>query len=278
MTTNSEPLPRVVDSHAHINMPEFDPDREAVVQNAFKNGIQAILCPAEITEPDRLEIALKLGKSHPKIALAAGVHPHAAKEFGEASAGIIKKLAAEKKIVAVGEIGLDFHYNFSSKAEQITAFRAQLTTAEEIGLPVIIHSRLAAAEVLESVRECGFSRGGVLHCYTENWDFAEQMLDREFYISFSGILTFPTAQDLREVAKKVPAERLLAETDSPYLTPAPFRGRIKRNEPLYVRYTIETLAALKNRAFPEMANITADNYLRCFHLKYSGRNANISPI
>jgi TatD DNase family protein len=262
------PKPLFVDSHAHINMPEFDSDRDDVIRRAFADGVAAILCPAEITEPDQLDTALRLAHSHPPIALAAGVHPHAAKHFGKKEeAETIKKLASQGRIAAVGEIGLDFHYNFSTREEQLEAFRAQLHTAEEIGLPVIIHSRLAAADVWDCVRDTGFNRGGVLHCYTEDWDFASRMLDRGFFISFSGILTFPKAQDLREVAKKVPEDRLLAETDSPYLTPVPFRGRVKRNEPRYVRYTIEALAALKGHSFDEMAALTTNSYRRCFHLK-----------
>jgi TatD DNase family protein len=266
MTKNSSP-PGFVDSHAHINMPEFDPDREDVIRNSFNNGLEAILCPAEITEPDQMDIALKLKESYSAISLSAGVHPHAAKDFNTSAADRIKSLSANGNIVAVGEIGLDYFYNFSSKEAQISAFRAQLSTAMEIGLPVIIHSRLAAADISESIKDTGFTRGGVLHCYTENWDFAKLMLDQGFFISFSGILTFPKAQDLREVARKVPEDRLMVETDSPFLTPTPFRGRIKRNEPLYVKYTIETLAALKKLSFKEMASITMNNYHRCFHLK-----------
>ena len=189
---------QVVDSHAHINIPEFDDDRRQLIHRSFEEGVESIHCPAEITEPDRLEIALKLSDEFPQISVSAGVHPHAAKDFLPRCLETIRDLSSTGSIVAVGEIGLDFHYNFSSKEAQLKTFRDQLAAAEKFGLPVVIHSRLAGAEVHQCVSDTKFSRGGVLHCYTEDWEFAKKMLDLGFYISFSGILTFPKAQDLRE--------------------------------------------------------------------------------
>lgn len=257
----------LVDSHAHINMSDFDRDRDEVIVRATENGIQAIHCPAELTDQDRLDVALRLREKYPLISLSAGVHPHAAKDFRPEHIKAISSLAAEDTILAVGEIGLDFHYDFSSRENQMDTFRRQMSAAEENKLPVIIHSRLAGKQIHQITLEENFSRGGVLHCFTEDWDFAEKMMEKGFYISFSGILTFPNAQDLRDVARKVPLDRLMVETDSPYLTPMPFRGRLKRNEPLYVRYTTETLADLKGIAFTAMADITSENFRRCFQLK-----------
>lgn len=257
----------LVDSHAHINMSDFDTDRDEVISRAFEKGIQAIHCPAELTDPDRLDVAIRMGKEYPGITLSAGVHPHAADEFLPGHIRTLSSLAAQNTILAVGEIGLDFHYDFSSREKQMDTFRLQLNAAEENKLPVIIHSRLAGKQIHRLTMEENFSRGGVLHCFTEDWDFAEKMMEKGFYISFSGILTFPNARDLRDIAKRVPLDRLMVETDSPYLTPMPFRGRIKRNEPVYVRYTMETLAAVKGVDSPEMADITSENFRRCFQLK-----------
>ncbi len=255
---------KLVDSHAHINMAEFDQDRPAVIERAFKNNIAAILCPAELAEPERLQVALDLNASYENIILAAGNHPHLAKDYREDFPGRLKDLAASGAIKAVGEIGLDFHYNLSPPETQMASFRNQLAAAKEIGLPVIIHSRNAAAQVLEAVKQEHYTEGGVLHCFTEDWNSARQMLDLGFFISFSGILTFPKAFDLRETAKKIPVKRLLVETDSPFLTPVPFRGKVKRNEPFYVRETARILASLKNISYEDLADQTTKNFEKCF--------------
>ncbi|MFC2158496.1 TatD family hydrolase [Acidobacteriota bacterium] len=254
----------IVDSHAHLNMEEFDKDRSDVVERAFSEGIGAILCPVDLAEPERLNIAEELENSFDNIILAAGVHPHMAKDFEDIFLDQIKKLAAKRKIKAIGEIGLDFHYNLSDKDSQVRVFREQLNIAQELELPVIIHSRNAQEDILRAVKEEGFSQGGVLHCFTEEWDLARQMMDEGFFISFSGILTFPKAGDIRETAKKIPLERLLVETDAPYLTPVPFRGKIRRNEPLYVRETGQFLASLKNISYEELSDQTTQNFSECF--------------
>jgi TatD DNase family protein len=253
-----------IDSHAHINAEDFQDDRDQVIQRAFQNGIKAILCPAEITEPENLHSALELNRNYPNIISAAGIHPHNAKRFAPEISETLTQLSDDKKIYAIGEIGLDFHYNFSSPEEQIKVFRYQLNIAQDLGLPVVIHSRKAADEILMAVQEEGFINGGVLHCFTENWEFAKQMLDRDFFISFSGILTYPSAQLLREVAKKLPLEKTLIETDSPYLVPAPYRGRIKRNEPAYVKEVAKTLADIKQLDLGEIAQVTSHNFSSLF--------------
>ena len=258
---------KFVDSHAHINSEDFQDDRNQVIARAFQEDIQAILCPAELTKPKNCQVAQDLIEKHANIFVAAGVHPHNAKDFHVEVASTLRRLASEKKIFAVGEIGLDFHYNFSSPEEQRKAFRSQLNLAQDLGLPVVIHSRNAANEIVSAVEEEGFSNGGVLHCFTENWEFAEHMLDQNFLLSFSGILTYPNAQSIRDVAKKLPLEKTLIETDSPYLVPAPYRGRIKRNEPVYVKEVAKTLADIQKVDIGEIARVTSRNFATLFPIE-----------
>jgi len=253
----------LVDSHAHLDMPEFDADREDVVRRAREAGVGTILCPAELASATSLATALGLVAAHPSFLAAAGVHPHQAKAWAERHAAALRDLRRTGHIVAVGEIGLDFHYDFSTPGEQISAFRDQLRLAGELDLPVIVHSRLAGPEVVAAVRGSGFSRGGILHCFTEGWDTASAMIDLGFLVSFSGILTFPNAGDLRDVARKVPADRLLVETDSPFLAPVPFRAR-KRNEPAFVVETARVLAGLKGMPFEDLAAATTRNFFALF--------------
>jgi TatD DNase family protein len=215
----------IVDSHAHLSMSAFDEDREEVIKSAFDHGIDAILCPAEVSEPKSIQITCELTEKHSHIFASGGVHPHHAKEFTEESTIEIEDLAIEKKIHAVGEIGLDFHYNFSTPEQQKYAFRSQLNIAKKMKLPVIIHNREAAQEILDIIQEEHYTQGGVVHCFTEDWPFAKKMLDLNFKISFSGIVTFPKAHELRETARKIPLQALLIETDAPYLVPYPYRGK-----------------------------------------------------
>jgi len=255
-------MTRLVDSHAHLDREEFGPDRENVIQRALNSGIEAILCPVDISSERSADITLGLTARYPELSAAAGLHPHQASWLASGSLSGIERLAAEKKIRAVGEIGLDFHYSYSSPDDQRRAFGDQLRLAERLGLPAIIHSRVAGAEILRVVRETGFSRGGVLHCFTEGWEFARAMLDAGFYISFAGILTFPNARAVREVAERVPLDRILVETDAPYLAPVPFRG--KRNEPAYVIETARLAAGLKKVSLEAFSEAVLGNFRRLF--------------
>ncbi len=257
----------LVDSHAHLSMEDFDNDRDEVIEKAFKAGVRAILCPAEITDKKNLNTTFMLTKKYSNIFAAAGAHPHQAKKFTPENAAHIKTLAETKQIHAIGEIGLDFYYNHSSSKQQIKAFRKQLNIAQKLNLPVVIHSRSASDEVISAIKEEKFTCGGVLHCFTEDWEFARQVLKLGFFISFSGILTFPRAHSIREAARKITLNKLLVETDSPFLTPVPYRGKIKRNEPVYVKETAKFLAELKNISFEEVAAITSQNFKTCFGLK-----------
>lgn len=251
---------KIVDSHAHLDMREFDADRDAVIRRAREGGVQAVLCPIELTDPRSRPLILELCQAHPWIAAAAGVHPHRAQEFLPYHLEAVRDLARARKIAAIGEIGIDHHYDFSPAPVQAEVFRAQLLLAQELALPVIIHSRNAGKEVTAAVEETGFSRGGILHCFTEDRETAERMIDRDFLISFSGILTYRNAAALREIAAFLPLDKLLVETDSPYLVPQNRRDKTKRNEPLFVVETAKVLAEIKERALDEVAAVTGDNY------------------
>jgi TatD DNase family protein len=245
---------------------QFEGDRDQVIERAFSGGIAVILCPGEISDPQNLNITLHISEKYDRIVAAGGVHPHLAKDFTPACLTTIEELAQSQKIYAVGEIGLDYHYNFSPPETQRDVFRQQLRLAQNLKLPVVIHSRNARDDVLAAVEEENFSRGGVLHCFTEDWAFADLMIKKGFLISFSGILTFPDAAPLRDVAARVPLEKLLAETDSPYLVPVPYRGKIKRNEPIYVKEVAHWLADLHNISFEQVALTTKQNFESLFQI------------
>ncbi len=250
----------IVDSHAHLDMKEFDDDREEVVKRARDGGVKAILCPIELTDPKSLSIVLDLHQNFPWIAAAAGVHPHQAKSFLPSQLDMAGELAQTGKIAAIGEIGIDHHYDFSPAPIQAEIFRTQLQLAQRLGLPAIIHSRNAGAEVIAAIEETRFSRGGILHCFTEDRETAERMIDLGFFISFSGILTYPNASALREIAADLPLEKILVETDSPFLVPQTLRGKWKRNEPLFVLETVKVLSEIKRVALEEIAAVTGSNY------------------
>ena len=261
---------KLVDSHAHLDMPDFDPDREDVISRAAAQGICAFCCPMEVTAPLSIQKTRGLAERYPQILAAAGVHPHQAGNYSLEAAQKIQDLARSGDIRAVGEIGLDFFYDFAPREEQVHAFRQQLGLARDLDLPVIIHSREAADEVALALREEGFERGGILHCFTESRDFADKMLAQGFWISFSGIVTFPKALDIQEAARSLPADRILLETDSPFLAPVPLRGKIKRNEPKYVKYTADFLAKLRNIPLAELAQQTTGNFEACFKFDIPG--------
>ncbi len=250
-------------------MAAFDKDRVDVIQSAFQEGIKAILCPAEITESESIHITTELTRTYKCIFASGGVHPHKAKDFTAESLTKIESLAEDKKIHAVGEIGLDYHYNFSPMNSQVLAFRQQLNLAQKLDLPVIIHSREASQSIIDCIEEENYTRGGVLHCFTGDWNFAQKILDKNFFISFSGIVTFPKAHELREVARKMPLDHLLIETDSPFLAPVPFRGKIKRNEPKFVKDIAQFIAEIKNISWPDFSDQTTLNFTTLFGIEIS---------
>ena len=250
------------DSHCHLDMEEFAPDREAVLERARSAGVSAFLCPTDVSHLPSLQTTIDLAARHPDITVAAGLHPHRAKLRSAVHLDAVRVLAADKKIAAVGEIGLDYHSDFSTPAEQRDAFREQIALAGELGLPAVIHSRLAGSDVRDAVDGERFHGGGILHCFTESREIAEAMIDRGFFISFSGILTFPNASDLRDVARALPLNRLFVETDAPYLAPVPHRG--KRNEPASVLETARLLAGLRGLSLESLAASLSANYRTLF--------------
>jgi TatD DNase family protein len=251
-----------IDSHAHVDGPEFDGDREEVIQRARAARVSVIL-NVGTGDPHSgvFERAVEFGRAHESIYTAIGTHPHDANRYDEAAEDLIKNLLkGSDRVVAWGEIGLDFHYDNSPRAVQIDAFRKQLRAARELDLPVIIHTREAEEETIAALKE-EFSAGrrrGVFHCFTGTGNLAKQALDLGFMISFSGIITFKKAQDLRDVARQVPTDRLLIETDCPYLAPVPHRG--KRNEPAYVVEVAKQLAELHRTSLERIADATSKNF------------------
>ena len=255
------------DSHAHIDGHEFDADREEVIQRAQAAGVSLILnVGTGDPHSGAFERAVELGKAHESVFTAIGTHPHDARLYDDAAEEKIKSLINNNHVIAWGEIGLDFHYDNSPREVQVEVFKRQLRAARECDLPVVIHTREAEAETIEILQSDyeGAKRRGVFHCFSGSMELAQRALEIGFMISFSGIVTFKKAEELRDVAKQVPLDRLLIETDCPYLTPIPYRG--KRNEPAYVVEVARCLAGIHGVELDEMGRITSDNFNRFFEL------------
>ncbi len=244
------------DSHCHLDDPRFDEDRERLIEGLPGEGIFACLTCASDMATSRQAIAL--AERWPFIYASAGIHPHEAGKASPQDMAELPVLLQQKKVVALGEIGLDFHYDFSPRDVQREVFLTQLEMARALDLPAIFHVREAHGEMLALLEaRRGRLPGGVMHSYSGSTESTKQYLDLGFYISFSGTITFKNAEKVRRAAQAVPLDRLLIETDSPYLAPVPFRGR--RNNPAHVRQVCEQLAALFGMAPEEMARITRDN-------------------
>jgi TatD DNase family protein len=255
-----------VDSHAHIDGPEFDSDRDEVIQRARDAGVSAIL-NVGTGEPHSgaFERALELAEKHRDVYAAVGVHPHDARLFDEkAEQRLTNLLKQSQRVIAWGEIGLDFHYDNSPRDVQMKVFQRQLQLARDAHLPVIIHTREAEAETIELLKSewAGCGLPGVMHCFSGSLPLAQQAVALGLSISFSGIITFKKADDLRAVAKEVPLDRLLIETDCPFLAPVPYRG--KRNEPAYVVEVARCLSNLRGITLEQAAEITTNNFMRLF--------------
>ena len=258
-----------VDSHAHIDGEEFDVDRDEVLKRARERGVRAILnIGTGDPQGGVFERAVRLAEAHEDVYAAVGVHPHDARLFDERAGELLQTLVkSSARVVAWGEIGLDYHYDNSPRDVQREAFARQLHLAREANLTVVIHTREADAETMEILEsEYGqTARGGLMHCFGGSYEMAKRALDLGFLISFAGILTFKKAQALRDVARRLPLERLLVETDCPYLAPVPHRGR--RNEPAYVVEVAACLAELHNRDVGEVARITSANFTGFFKIE-----------
>lgn len=253
-----------IDSHAHLNDEAFKLDVEQVIENALEAGVEAILVPGfDLASSIK---AVELAEEHRMIWAAVGVHPHDAKTWDRTVVAQLEQLLTEAKVVAVGEIGLDYHYNYSGKEEQLKAFIEQINIAKSCQKPIIIHNREAHHDTFETLsRERVGVAGGVMHCFSGSEEMAAQFAQLGLYISFAGTLTFSKANKLRKTAAGVPMDRLLVETDSPYLAPHPFRGR--RNEPAYVRLVGEKLAEVKKTSVADVMAMTVNNTKALFGIE-----------
>jgi TatD DNase family protein len=259
------PIPELIDSHCHLADEAFSQDLEAVVERAQAAGLERALVVLDAGNAQEAEQAARLLTLWPAVRFAIGIHPHnAGAPEADASASLVRaEIARMPAAKAVGEIGLDYHYDYSPRDVQQTVFRAQLAVAREHQLPVVIHTREADEDTVRVLREDPRAEvPGVLHCFTGTASLARAGLDFGLHISLAGIVTFPRAGDLREVAKLVPLDRLLVETDSPFLAPVPHRG--KRNEPAYVAQVAAMLAHIHGVSIEEVARRTSDNFRRLF--------------
>jgi len=252
----------LVDSHLHLDMPQFDADRDEVVARAREAGLAEMLVVGGVDEEDGHRRALRVAESY-GLPATAGLHPHEARLGSEVIYDELRALAREGRIVAVGEIGLDFHYDHSPREAQREAFRRQVRLAREVGLPIVVHTREADAETVEVLEGEGAAEvGGVIHCFTGGLELARRALGLGFLISFSGVVAFPRAAVIQQAAREVPGDRLLVETDAPYLAPPPHRG--KRNEPAFVVEVARKVAELRGATAEAVGRLACRNYSRLF--------------
>jgi len=255
----------VIDSHCHLADPAFAGDLDQVVRRAHDAGVSDGLCILAFGDAAESAQAARVRAAWPGVKFAIGVHPHQAHEFagreGELIAAVRSALSNEVGVRAIGEIGLDYHYDLSPRDVQREVFRAQVRLARETGLPVVVHTREADEDTVSILRDEGAGEvRGIFHCFSGTEQLAREALDLGFLLSFSGMVTFPKAQSIRTIAAEVPADRLLAETDCPYLAPVPMRGR--RNEPAWVARTAATLAEVRRVAVNELDRVMTSNFAR----------------
>lgn len=249
-----------IDSHCHLNFPDLKKDMDAILANMRANEVSHALCVS--VELASFPQVLELAERHDNLYASVGVHPDYELEIEPTQAELVR-LAKHQKVIAIGETGLDYYRLTGDLEWQRERFRIHIRAARECGKPLIIHTRSAAADTLRIMaEEKAGNIGGVMHCFTENLDVARAAIDLGFHISFSGILTFKNATIIKEVAQNIPLDKILIETDSPYLAPAPFRG--KTNQPAYVKYVAEEIARLRNISLEEVGTATSNNFRRLF--------------
>ena len=247
----------MIDSHCHLDDKQFDPDRDEVIARARAAGIDRMMAIGTGDGPPDLEAALRLARTHPFIYATVGVHPHDASKAMPETNTALEALATDPKVLAIGEIGLDYHYDFSPRNVQRAVFIDQLNLAARVRKPIVIHTREAWDDTLRILRE-HWTGAGIIHCFSGGPEEARQALDLGFYLAFGGVLTFPKADALREAARLAPEDRLLIETDAPYLAPVPKRG--KRNEPAFIVETARRLAQVRGVAPERIAEVTTRNF------------------
>lgn len=266
-------MPELIDTHCHLNFGDYDADRDALLARAAEVGVRRVIIPA--VDLDSVRASIPIAERYAGVTLAVGVHPNSTTVFGAADLTALRELAAHPKVIAVGEIGLDYYWDKSPKDSQRAAFESQLALATELELPVIIHNREASADLMPILErwaadlpESLKGRPGVLHSFSAPPDMAARALAAGFYLGFTGPITFKKADDLRRIAAEVPLDRILVETDGPFLTPHPYRG--KRNEPSYIPYIVERLAALHQVSVEAMSQQTTQNAEQLFRLPTVG--------
>ncbi len=253
-------MPALVDSHCHLNFDPLNASLPAVLARAQENGVSHMLCVSVTLE--KFPEVRALAEQHDNIFASVGVHPNE-RDIAEPTVEQLQALAEHPRVVAIGETGLDYYRSEGDLTWQQERFRTHIRAARAAKKPLIIHTREAPADTLRIMAEEGAGEaGGVMHCFTESWEVARRALDLGFYISFSGIITFRNADALRDVARRVPADRLLVETDCPYLAPVPFRG--KTNEPAFVRYVAEQVAVVRETSPDLVAQTTTQNFFSLF--------------
>jgi len=257
-----------IDSHAHLDMEAFAPDREEVLRRARTAGVRSIISIGVSDSLAGIESAVALAEKHDGVFATVGVHPHDAAAIRPDWLARIETLTSNPRVVGVGETGLDYHYLHSPRETQLAAFRGFVRLARSAGLPVVIHTRSADQDTLmvleEAVRDFGEALRGVVHCFSGSYELARRYLDLGLDLSFTGVITFPKAGNLREVVRAVPLDRVHLETDCPYLAPEPHRGR--RNEPAFVVNVAETLARVLEKPVSEIGRVTSGNTARLFRL------------
>ncbi|MFA9462085.1 TatD family hydrolase [Thiohalorhabdus sp. Cl-TMA] len=256
----------LADSHCHIDFPDYESSHGELIGNARELGVRYLLNISVCLED--FPRVLAVAQSDPEVFATVGVHPNY-DSVEEPTADRLVELAGSEKVVGIGETGLDYFRHHVEPADQLARFRAHIEAARRLDLPLIIHSRQAREDTVAMLREAADQGvAGVMHCFAEDWETARAALDAGFYISFSGIVTFKNAPELREVARKVPEDRMLVETDAPYLAPEPYRG--KTNQPGYVRYTAERVAEERGETLEALAEATTENFLRLFRISRNG--------
>ena len=253
----------IFETHAHLDDERYDEDRETLIKGLKSKNIEIVVnIGADIATSKN---TIELTKQYDFIYGAIGVHPHSAKELTNADLDWLRTQSSLDKIVAIGEIGLDYYYDLSERDVQKYWFVEQIELAKECKLPIVIHSRDAAKDTMDIVKESnGKEVGGVIHCFSYSYEVAKEYVDLGFYIGVGGVITFPNARKLKEVVDKIPLEYIVLETDCPYLTPVPHRG--KRNSPEYISYVAKEVAKIKNMDYEEVLNITNNNGRNLYHM------------
>lgn len=247
----------LIDTHSHIDM--IDVDAELIIKEAKEFGVEKIIVPS--ADRSSFEKVLELSKKYDEVYCALGIHPSEVLKSKEEDYNLIKELSVNEKVVGIGEIGLDYYWDKTFIEKQKKSFERQIKFAQELNLPILIHDREAHFDTFEMVKDIT-DIPVVMHCFSGSLEFAKQCIEKGFYIAFGGVLTFKNAKKMKEVAKNIPLEYILLETDAPYLTPEPYRG--KENHPAYVKFVAEHLANLRNMSYEEIVKITNENAKRIF--------------